>query len=255
LGIAFLFGMAHALSPGHGKAMVAAYLVGARGTPKHAVLLGLITTLTHTLGIFSLGLVVLFATHYILPEQIYPILSMLSGLLVFGVGFWLLDQRLQALRSRQIDGQDPDPTHAHVHPHAHVPDHWHDHPVDPACITVAPSPTTIDVTWRSLLALGISGGMVPCPSALVLLLSAIALRQVAYGMVLVTVFSLGLAVVLIGLGLLVIYAHQWLDRVTTAWADRWPAGPRLDRIQRYLPLASAIAVIAVGAGLTLSSPL
>ncbi|WP_448571420.1 HoxN/HupN/NixA family nickel/cobalt transporter, partial [Trichothermofontia sp.] len=113
LGVAFLFGMAHAVSPGHGKTMVVAYLVGTRGTPKDAVLLGLITTLTHTLGIFLLGLGVLFATNYVLPAQLYPILSFLSGLLVFGVGFWLLDQRLQAMQSSSA------PQSAQLHPHPH----------------------------------------------------------------------------------------------------------------------------------------
>ncbi|WP_448563308.1 nickel/cobalt transporter [Trichothermofontia sp.] len=229
LGIAFLFGMAHAVSPGHGKTMVAAYLVGTRGTPKHAVLLGLITTLTHTLGIFLLGLAVLLAANYILPERLYLVLSFLIGLTVFGVGFWLLDQRLQELAhapGHSPDPAHPDRAHAHAHPHALSDD---------------------TVTWRSLLALGISGSIVPCPSALVLLLSAISLGQVAYGMVLVSVFSLGLAGVLIGIGLLVIYAKQWVDHL--------PAGPRLGTIQRYLPLASAIAVMIVGVGLTLSSAL
>lgn len=247
LGIAFLLGMAHAVSPGHGKTMVAAYLVGTRGTPRDAVLLGLITTLTHTLGIFLLGLVVLFATDYILSAQLYPILSFLSGLLVFGVGFWLLDQRLQAMQ------WPPTPHAEHVHPHRTSHPHFHAHPHSPD--QVHPHSHThahghfhaTPVTWRSLLTLGISGGIVPCPSALVLLLSAIALHQTAYGMALVSMFSLGLAVVLIGLGLLVIYARQWLDRL--------PPGPRLGLVQRYLPVASAIAVIIVGAGLTLGSVL
>lgn len=269
LGIAFLFGMAHAMSPGHGKTMVAAYLVGTRGTPQQALLLGVITTLTHTLGIFLLGFAVLLAANYILPERFYPVLSGLSGLMVFGVGFWLLDQRLQALQATSAHRHDHAHAHSHAHSHVHSYTHGHprghahlhthgqadDHPPHDSHGAGVADVATPAVTWRSLLALGIAGGMVPCPSALVLLLSAIALQQTAYGMVLVSVFSLGLAVVLIGLGLLVIYAHQWLDRVAVPLGNQGPIGPHLGAIQRALPLASAIVVIVVGAGLTLSSVL
>ena len=95
--IAFMFGSFHALSPGHGKTMVAAYLVGSRGTVRHAVSLGIIVTVTHTLGVFALGLVTLFASKYVVPEKLYPILSVISGLAVFGVGVWLLTSRLRGV--------------------------------------------------------------------------------------------------------------------------------------------------------------
>lgn len=209
LGIAFLFGAGHALSPGHGKTMVAAYLVGSQGTPQQAVLLGLVTTITHTLGVFLLGIVALLASQYILPETLYPILSLLSGVTVCGVGFWLLDQRLSA----------------HEHHHSHHHHHHH-----------APSKS---VTDRSLIALGIAGGIVPCPSALVLLLSAIALHQAAYGVVLISAFSLGLASVLVAIGLIVVYAHQWIDRL-----------PNTTRFLQKLSILGAVAVIVAGAALT-----
>ena len=95
--IAFVFGSLHALSPGHGKTMVAAYLVGSRGTVKHAIALGVIVTVTHTLGVFALGFVTLFASKYVVPEKLYPILSVVSGLAVFGVGIWLLTSRLRGI--------------------------------------------------------------------------------------------------------------------------------------------------------------
>ncbi|MBE9205108.1 sulfite exporter TauE/SafE family protein [Nostoc sp. LEGE 06077] len=202
LGIAFLFGAGHALSPGHGKTMVAAYLVGSQGTPKQALVLGLVTTITHTLGVFILGLVALVAAQYILPETLYPILGLLSGLTVCGVGFWLLDERLT--------------THEHTHKH------HHHHP-----------PT------KSLIALGIAGGIVPCPSALVLLLSAIALHQAAYGVVLVSAFSLGLASVLVAIGLVVVYAHQWIDHL-----------PNSAKLLQNLSMVGAVGVIVIGAALT-----
>ncbi|MBR8837444.1 MAG: sulfite exporter TauE/SafE family protein [Stigonema ocellatum SAG 48.90 = DSM 106950] len=214
LGIAFLFGASHALAPGHGKTMVAAYLVGSRGTPQHALLLGLVTTITHTLGVFALGILALLASQYILPEQLYPILSLISGLTVCGVGFWLLDSRLH------------NSSHDHDNKVNHEHQHHHSIPEEP-------------VTLKSLIALGIAGGMVPCPSALVLLLSAIALHRAAYGILLLGAFSLGLASVLIAIGLVAVYACKWLERLPTS-----------STLQQHLPVASAIAIIVAGAVLT-----
>ncbi|BCL38711.1 nickel/cobalt transporter [Nostoc sp. MS1] len=205
-GIAFLFGAGHALAPGHGKTMVAAYLIGSQGTPQQAILLGVVTTITHTLGVFTLGIVALVASQYILPDTLYPILSLLSGLSICAVGFWLLDQRLD--------------THEHDHHHHH-------------------HPHSKSVTTQSLITLGIAGGIVPCPSALVLLLSAIALHQAAYGVVLISAFSLGLASVLVAIGLVVVYAHQWIDRL-----------PNSGKLLQKLSLVGAIVVIVTGAALS-----
>lgn len=144
MGIALLAGAGHALSPGHGKTMVAAYLVGSRGTPRQAILLGVVTTLTHTISAFALGILALLLSRYVLPEQLYPFLSLLSGLMVCGVGFWLLDRFLN-------------PTPEHHHTHNHSANHTH-HPSHPQS------------TLQSLLALGIAGGLIPCPSALVSLM-------------------------------------------------------------------------------------
>lgn len=209
MGIALIAGAGHALSPGHGKTMVAAYLVGSRGTPLHAVLLGVVTTLTHTISVFALGILALFLSQYILPEQLYPVLSLVSSLMVCGVGFWLLDRFLH-------------PTHSPEHHHSHSASHTHQHSLP-------------QVTLRSLVSLGIAGGLVPCPSALVLLLSAIALHQAVYGLLLVCAFSCGLAIVLMSIGFIVIYAHQWLKQVS------W-----IQPLQPYASVISAIGVIAVG---------
>lgn len=233
LGLAFLFGAGHALAPGHGKTLVAAYLVGSRGTPQQALLLALVTTLTHTVGVFALGLMALAASQYILPEQLYPILSLASGLTVCGVGFWLLDQRLsaQSARLRQAHGHShvhsPDHPHPPGTPHSHGSAHSHSHlPTGP-------------ITPRSLVALGIAGGIVPCPSALVLLLSAISLGKIGFGLLLLSGFSLGLAMVLVGIGWMTLYARDWLNRL--------PAAGRLGRV---LPLLSAVAVIGIGGIMT-----
>ncbi|MEM6437223.1 MAG: sulfite exporter TauE/SafE family protein, partial [Cyanobacteria bacterium P01_D01_bin.115] len=182
IAIAYAFGAVHALSPGHGKTLVGAYLVGSRGTPQAALWLGLTTTVTHTLAVFVLGVTTLLASHYIDLDQVYPILGAASGVAICLVGL-----RLLALRLR--DG------HHHHHAHDH---HHHDDPPR--------------ADWSSILAIGISGGLVPCPSALVLLLSAIALHQIAYGLVLIGGFSLGLESVLTTLGLAAVYGQQWLEK-------------------------------------------
>ncbi|TVP68037.1 MAG: high frequency lysogenization protein HflD [Leptolyngbya sp. LCM1.Bin17] len=221
--IAFGLGAFHALSPGHGKTLVGAYLVGAKGTPHQALLLGITTTVTHTLGVFVLGFLALFAAQYVDLDQLYPVLELISGLAVCGVGARLLYIRLG-------QGHDHDPDHDHGHSHDHG--HHHHHP---------PLPQR---DLPALIALGISGGLVPCPSALVLLLSAIALHHIAFGLVLVSGFSLGLASVLTGLGLMAVYASRWLDRLTVA-----------DGLVQRLSVVSAAVVIAIGLSLTTVSVL
>lgn len=247
--IAFVFGAFHALSPGHGKTMVAAYLVGSRGTARHAVLLGLIVTITHTLGVFALGLVTLFASRYIVPEKLYPVLSAVSGLAVFGVGVWLLVSRLRGTPAGHdhththdhshesgpdeihLHSHEDGHTHTHEDGHTHEEGHMHSHGFGSHSHAVPEGPITV----RSLLALGISGGIVPCPSALVVLLSAVALHRIVYGMVLITAFSVGLASVLIVIGMLVVSTRHWFER--------FPAG---EGLLRRLPVASAAAITLIG---------
>lgn len=228
--IAFVFGAFHALSPGHGKTMVAAYLVGSRGTARHAVLLGIIVTITHTFGVFLLGLLTLYASQYIVPEKLYPILSALSGLAVFGVGVWMLVSRLRGASNSHEHSHEHG--HEHIHDHSHDHSHEHSHGLGHSHSHAVPEGP---VTAKTLLALGISGGIVPCPSALVVLLSAVALHRVGYGLLLISAFSVGLASVLVGIGLLVVSARRL--------ADRFPSsGPLLQR----LPIASAAAITVIG---------
>jgi ABC-type nickel/cobalt efflux system permease component RcnA len=221
---AFGWGALHALSPGHGKAMVAAYLVGTRGTPRHAVLLGATVTVTHTIGVFALGAVALLLSNYILPEDLYPWLNLVSGLLVVGVGAAVLRSRVR--RSR-----------AHGHGHHHHHDHDHDHSHGGHSHTHAPPER---LSMRGLLALGASAGLIPCPSALVVLLGAIAQGQVALGMLLIVAFSLGLAATLVGLGLAVVLATKAMTRL-----------PVPGRLTAALPTVSALAIVVVGCVLTL----
>jgi len=213
--LALFWGAAHALTPGHGKAIVAAYLVGTRGKARHAFALGGIVTVTHTIGVFALGVVTLALSELIVPEDLYPWLNLVSALLVVGVG-------VTVLRRRYLDL-------AHDRAHRHVQHHHHDHPHDHG-----PS--------RGLLAVGISGGILPCPTALVVLLAAISLHRVGFGLLLIVAFSLGLASVVTGIGLLAVSARRLFGRLTLEGA-----------IVRALPAASAFAIVALGLVMTVRS--
>jgi ABC-type nickel/cobalt efflux system permease component RcnA len=299
IGISFIWGAMHALTPGHGKTIVGAYLVGSRGTLKHAVYLGLTTTITHTLGVFALGLVTLFAAQYIVPEQLYPWMTLLSGLFVVGIGVNLFAGRLRssgfhawasslkgnltgaghahrfAFEPTRAEGMhqhkyvlNSAEEHLHVHehgnPHVHRhaghehhhdhADHSHPHPhrhtdheqghghhhADHSHLP--PGADGSPVTWRSLLALGVSGGLVPCPSALIVLLGAIALNKIGFGLILVLAFSLGLAATLTAIGMIFIYAGRVFERLPAQ-------GKGVRNLVSLLPVASALFVSLVGAAI------
>jgi nickel/cobalt transporter (NicO) family protein len=228
LGMAAAFGLGcmHALSPGHGKTIVAAYLVGARGTFKHAIFLGGMVTFTHTISVFFLGLTTLFLSQYVLPEKIFPVLGAISGISIVWIGGLMLYKRARKLRRTGLPACPPDHDHHHHH------DHEHEH--GPHTHTHVPEG---DITLGSLIALGASGGLVPCPSALVLLLSSIALGRIGLGLLLLIAFSSGLAVVLMGIGVLVLYAKHFLpDSQKTA------AHPAF----RIIPVVSAALIVCIG---------
>lgn len=246
--IAIALGALHALSPGHGKTVVGAYLVGSRGTPRHAAFLGLTVTITHTAGVFTLGLVTLFASHYVVTEKLFPILSLISGGIVVVIGLNLFVRRLRALshadhahdHAHDNDGHHHDHSHAHAH-------HSHNHLDDPSVkhthggrehSHLPPGADGSRVSWRSLLALGISGGLLPCPSALVVMLSAISLHRVGYGLILVIAFSIGLASALTAVGLMFVYARRLVKR---------PLGA--SRLVRALPVLSAFVITCAGAAI------
>lgn len=253
--LAFGLGAMHAMSPGHGKTVVGAYLVGSRGTLKHAAFLGATVTITHTLGVFALGLITLFASNYILPEKIMPFLSFVSGLLVFFIGVSLFKNRLFGALGWQTSGGHHHHGHDHSHEHGHTHHHGehshdghthshgehHSHNHDAFTHThdghthshLPPE----EISWRSLLGLGISGGLLPCPSALVLMLSAISLGRVGYGLVLTLVFSLGLAATLTAVGLIFLYIGKAFG------------GSKLgeNRFVKTVPVLSAFVIACLGA--------
>jgi ABC-type nickel/cobalt efflux system permease component RcnA len=264
IGIAFVLGAAHALTPGHGKTIVAAYLVGSRGTLKHAAFLGAMVTFTHTVSVFLLGLATLFLFQYVVPQKVTQVLGAISGISIVLIGGWMLYKRLRA-RHAHSHGHDRGHSHDHGHEqshehedsavhsqaHAHEHHHHHDHPHDhghdhahghshehshgPGGHTHMPD----EISWSGLVALGASGGLVPCESALVLLLTAIALRRVGLGLLLLVSFSLGLALVLMAIGVLVIYAKNLL-----------PSSSGGNPFFRWMPVASAAIVMGLGVVMT-----
>ena len=239
---AFGWGALHALSPGHGKTMVAAYLVGTRGTARHALALGATVTVTHTIGVFALGVVALTLQQYVLPEDLFPWLTLASGLLVVAVGAGVLRSRVRWARARRSGGHAHDHSHDHAHGHGHSHDHGHHHSHEHGHSHGGKHHhhhMPEDLSWRGLVGMGAAAGLIPCPSALVVLLGAISQGEVALGLLLIVVFSLGLAGTLSALGLAVVYAKRLL--------------PRLDlggRLASALPALSALVIVGVGVMLT-----
>ena len=304
---AFGLGAVHALTPGHGKAIVAAYLVGSRGTFKHAVFLGAMVTFTHTIAVFALGLTTLFLFRFIVPEKLTAILGALSGLSIVFIGGLMLYQRIRGRTHSHthVHTNSEAPSHAHSHTHSHhhatdegllAPAHSHEHehahththehahththehghehvhthehshagghshgsPLvhthshdgsgghthSHGLGTHTHSHVPEQLSWGGLVALGASGGLVPCESALVLLLGAIALGRVGFGLLLLVSFSLGLALVLMLIGVLVLYARNLLPERSHDERGGW---------LYWLTIASPAVVMAVGLLMTAAS--
>jgi ABC-type nickel/cobalt efflux system permease component RcnA len=228
LGSAFVWGALHALSPGHGKTMVAGYLIGSRGRPKDAALLGLTVTITHTSAVFALGLITLAASAYVLPEDLYPWLGIASGAMVIAIGLWAIWTRLRRWRAMRAEHD-----HGHHHMHGHG-GRSHSH-----------EPSGAPITTRSLIALGVSGGIVPCPSALVVLVAAISQHRLGLGLALILAFSVGLAATLTAVGLAVLHGGRLIQRLRP---ERRLFG---GRIAGVLPALSATLIVIAGTLITL----
>jgi ABC-type nickel/cobalt efflux system permease component RcnA len=249
--IAAGLGALHALEPGHGKTIVAAYLVGSRGTARHAVLLGFVVTAAHTAGVYLLGVVTLYASRYIVPEQLYPWLGAISGLSVTGLGVFIF--------LRHLSGESGEHSHAAGEPHSHwflsmfkrktftqgtlkeepQPSIQNQKPFS----SEAPQGEGRGVSLRELCVLGVTGGIVPCPAALVVLLSAFSLHRIGFGLFLITAFSLGLAGVLVVVGLTMVYTKRFMAARARAEGS----------IVRYLPLLSSAFMIVLGVGIVASA--
>jgi nickel/cobalt transporter (NicO) family protein len=240
---AFAFGALHAVEPGHGKTMVAAYFVGVKGTARQALSLGMIVAVTHTIGVFVIGLIAIFGSEFILPEKLYPWLSLASGLMVVALGVRLLLQRSGGHLMHKL---------WHALPFAH--DHHHEHEHRAANAEGVPP-------WKTLIAVGLADGLTPSPSALVVLLAAVSLHRIALGIGLIVAFSVGLATVLAGISLGLLVFRGVMDglsrRIT---ASRVPILSRMasgmsaeGAIVRAFPTVGAVALVSVGVLLTLSA--
>ena len=221
VGACCLLGALHALTPGHGKALLAAYLVGDRGTPRQAVALGAMITFTHTAAVLALGGAVLAAGRYVVPGVIVPVLTVVAGVVVLALGIRLVRRRWSAYRAPEEHGHG----HGHEHGHGHV------------------GLLTRPAGLRGLAAMGVPAGIIPCPEALSVLLLAIGLNRTALGLVMIVAFSVGLAAVLVGLGLLLVTAGPALSRVS---------GRRSTWVTARLSLFSAVVVAVLGAVMTVS---
>lgn len=207
MAVAFLLGALHALTPGHGKAIVASYLVGEKGTIWHAINLGLIVTLTHTASVFVLGLASVLLTAVFVPATVIKTLNMVSGVAVLLFGLYLVVKR-----SLLIFRKD------HVHEHHHE---------------------EMVISWKNLIPLGVSGGIVPCVDALAILIVAISLGKIVFGLMLLVAFSLGLATALVGIGVLAVVAK---DRMQERIKN-------ITGAEKYISVVSAAVVMLLGIGI------
>ena len=230
-------GAGHALTPGHGKTLMAAYLVGTRGSPRHALGLGISVSVSHTAGILALAAVVVGATDVLAPDVVVRWAPVVAAISIVAIGGWML---LGEIRRRRAGGEAHDHGHSHDHGHNHAHDHGpdSDHAVGHSH---APAPGST-ITWRSLFLLGLAGGFIPSTSALLILLGSIAAGRPAFGFILVVAFGLGMAGVMTGIGLALVAARDRFDRIQ--------ADGGLARLQRAVPLVAAVVVLGFGVVLT-----
>ncbi|MEV6048523.1 nickel/cobalt transporter [Streptomyces xanthochromogenes] len=303
--LALVLGASHAVLPGHGKTIMAAYLAGRRGTKRDAVTVGATVTFTHTAGVLVLGLALPTATH-LAGETVLNWLGAASGLIVTGIGLWLL---ITNLRGRPSHGHHHhhgtghhhhhhgDDHHHHHHDdesghddgHGHHDHHEHRHHVtreaslrikvrlpqrrrpatpqhgEPGTVATLTKPETSlsDSTpphqhgpahrqgRGGLIGMGIAGGLVPSPSALVVLLGAVALGRTAFGVLLVIAYGLGMAASLTAAGLLLVRLRDHLETRTPTLSTRWQAALR--HLAGIGPVMTAVLVVIVGAGLTITA--
>lgn len=224
--VAFGLGALHAIEPGHGKALLAFTLVGSRATVKQAVILAASLTFAHTIGVFILGLVLFSATSFV-SEAIYPWITLVSGIAVAIIGARNL---ARYLRARGLHAHAA----GHVHAHGFTADHHHGDDDGHGHSHAIPGSGPID--FRGAIVAAMSGGVAPCPAAIVVMLAALRLHQLGYGMVLIVIFSMGLAAVLTGLGIAVVHGSALVTR-----------SRKFDRLVSAGPLISATLISIVGA--------
>jgi nickel/cobalt transporter (NicO) family protein len=241
-------GAGHALTPGHGKTLMAAYLVGSRGTAVHAVGLGLSVAVSHTLGIVVLAVIIVGAGSVLPPDVVYRVTPVVAGLSIVAIGGWMLVgevRRRRAARAARTPGGAPEDEHEHGPDHPRHVHHEHDGAAGHSHGGVPHSHVPAAgsrLTWRGLFVLGLAGGLIPSTSALLILLGSIAAGRPAFGLLLVVAFGLGMAAVMTGVGLAMTFARTRLDRM--------PSRSSLGRVAAVAPLVASVAVLSFGIVLT-----
>jgi len=241
----FWLGALHAATPGHGKTIAAAYIVGARGRPVDAFVLGVFVTLSHTLGIVGVAVLASLGAARSVPARTEAYLAIVTALLVVGIGLWMVGSQWTVLFPRHDHEHDVHDhggaTHTHPHPADHDHAHYHRHGWGPAHTHRLDVLTETRPSWTILLGLGVAGGLLPDPGALALLLAAIASGKPVTGLLTVLVFSLGFALVLVAVGVVAARVGQL---VLTWLSGRWIL---------WLQFGTALLILAVGVGLTVNA--
>lgn len=253
LASAFWIGAVHAATPGHGKTIAAAYIVGARGKPVDAVILGVFVTLSHTSGIVLVGVLASLGLPGMVPQRIEAWMAIVTGILVILIGFWTLwtqrDMLLQlqgvapapegdaGTRYKPVAAQAHGHAHGHGHDHSHGQGHHHHHGEEGGSHShgwgfkhthdLKLATTNRPSLWI-LIWLGIAGGLLPDPAALAILLNALAQGKVMLGLATVVVFSIGFAATLVVVGVVAAKVGQKiLDWLAGVWAMRLQVGTSL----------------------------
>lgn len=240
-GVAFILGAIHALGPGHGKSLMAAYLIGSKGRVRDAIILALTLTISHVFSVILIGFIALWVTDFFLPERINQWLGLSSGIIILVIGIWLLitrykllkrdtqknglhfhDLRGHDLKTASADHQAPHSDKLKEARHSSSPANHQHYQHDPKFSI-----------WSNI-ALGISGGIIPCPKAIVILLLAISLQRIALGIAIILIFSLGLSFVLVTLGIVMVKAAHLLK------------GRLEDKRVRIFPIIGAVMIIGLG---------
>jgi nickel/cobalt exporter len=232
LAASFWLGAVHAATPGHGKTIAAAYIVGVRGRPVDALVLGVFVTLSHTSGIVLVALLATAGSTWLIPQRIEAYVAVATGILVVGIGCWMLrtQMRLVATARAQEHLHEDDPHEGGPHYHSHGWGLVHTHDIE----AIAQARPRLGV----LLALGIAGGLLPDPGALAILLAAIAKGKFVLGIAIVIVFSLGFASVLVAVGLVA----ARVGRLILDWlSSRWIA---------LIQIGAALLILGIGLVLT-----
>ena len=240
--VAIVLGALHALEPGHGKTLLAISLVGARATVKQATILATALTVAHTIGVLALGVAINLFKGYFVPETIYPWITLISGIVIAVIGARAVQRQMRMRNASAVLAHGHAFEAPHTHDRAGGQDHAHDHGHDHADLDdfaharAHAIPGNAPLTFGGTVWAAMSGGVAPCPAALVVLLAAVALNQVAYGIFVIIAFSFGLAATLTGLGIAVVRGATWLQ-----------GRPQFERFVTIGPLVSAIVIATIGA--------